>query len=172
MKGAGVDVYGIGHTGPSHGKANWLFGRGPAGLGDRVDGFRKAEICLGQLVARVVGGDAELDPLPREVHVGVMADLTGFRSDVHGQVDALVVSVRERPDDLIARAGPAGQFREAHSNLSVGQWLGHVAHATAPTISRNSRPADVRAHEAAYLGIALISRRSLADPVTRTALAA
>jgi len=47
------------------------------------------------LLAGIVGGNAKLDPLPSEVHIGVMADLACLGGDVDGEVNALVVGIGE-----------------------------------------------------------------------------
>jgi hypothetical protein len=78
--------------------------------------------------------DREAYPLPGDVHVRVMADLAGLRRDVHGEVNALMVGMPERPGDLVTITGPARQRREPGDDLLIRQRDGRSHHAT---MSRN-----------------------------------
>ena len=50
----------------------------PSAFGDRVDPLRELKISLGERMPRVMGSDAELDPLPGDVDVRVVRDLLGL----------------------------------------------------------------------------------------------
>jgi hypothetical protein len=74
-----------------------------------VDVSCEHEVIVRQSVARVVGRDPERDPLPCNGHVGVVANFSRFRRNVHCQVNTLVVRVGERAGYRVAVEGPPGQ---------------------------------------------------------------